>query len=60
VEDDMTKDELVHVLRSGFTRGPDIKTVSQWAGQLNVVKGDVESVEKDLDETKKMLKQMQH
>ena len=56
----MTKDELVHVLRSGFTRGPDIKTVSQWAGQLNVVKGDVESVEKDLDETKKMLKQMQH
>jgi hypothetical protein len=59
VEDDMTKDELVDVLRAGFTPGPGITTVSQWAGQLNEVKDDVEMVKKDLDEIKKLLKQMQ-
>jgi hypothetical protein len=53
VEDDMTKDELVDVLRAGFTPGPDIKTVSEWAAQLNEVKRDV-------DEIKKMLERMQH
>ena len=53
VEDNMTKDELVDVLRAGFTPGPDIKTVSEWAAQLNEVKRDV-------DEIKKMLERMQH
>lgn len=53
VEDDMTKDELVDVLRSGFTPGDQITTVNEWAAQLNEVKRDV-------DEIKQMLKQMQH
>ena len=53
VEDDMTKDELIDVLRSGFTPGDQITTVNEWAAQLNEVKRDV-------DEIKKMLQQMQH
>jgi hypothetical protein len=60
VEVDMTKDELVDVLRAGFTPGPDITTVSQWAGQLNEVKQDVEMLRKDLDEIKKLIKQLPH
>lgn len=53
VEDDMTKEELIDVLRAGFTPGPDIQTVNEWAAQLNAVKRDV-------DEIKQMLEQMQH
>jgi len=53
VEDDMTKDELIDVLRSGFTPGDQITTVNEWAAQLNEVKRDV-------DEIKKMLERMQH
>jgi hypothetical protein len=51
VEDDMTKDELIDVLRSGFT--PGTNTVNEWAAQLNEVKRDVEEI-------KQILKQMQH
>ena len=47
------------MLRAGFTPG-GLPTVSKWAGQLNEVKQDVEMVKKDLDEIKKLLKQMQH
>jgi hypothetical protein len=58
LEVDMTKDELVDVLRAGFTPGPKIKTVSQWAGQLNEVKEDVEALKKDVDEILKLVKQI--
>ena len=52
-EDDMTKQELIDVLRSGFTPGPDIKTVNEWANQLNTVKREVAEI-------KEMLERMQH
>jgi hypothetical protein len=52
VEDDMTKDELIDVLRSGFTPGEQITTVNEWAAQLNEVKREVAEI-------KQMLKQMQ-
>jgi hypothetical protein len=50
-EDDMTKQELIDVLRSGFTPGFD--TVTEWASQLNTVKREVEEI-------KRMLEEMQH
>ena len=53
VEDDMTKDELIDVLRSGFTPGEQITTVNEWAAQLNEVKRQVAEI-------KQMLQQMQH
>ncbi|HEY6710397.1 MAG TPA: hypothetical protein VJB61_22745 [Actinomycetota bacterium] len=52
VEDDMTKEELVDVLRAGFTPGPDIKTVNEWAAQLNEVKRDVDDIKRMLEEMK--------
>jgi CHAP domain len=48
-EDDMTKEELIDVLRSGFSPGFD--TVNEWANQLNQVKREVE-------ELKQMVKEM--
>jgi hypothetical protein len=42
VDDDMTKEELIDVLRSGFSPGFD--TVNEWANQLNQVKREVEEL----------------
>jgi hypothetical protein len=53
LEDDMTKDELIDVLRSGFTPGEQITTVNEWAAQLNEVKVEVAEI-------KQMIKQLQH
>jgi signal peptidase I len=47
--DDVTKEELVDVLRSGFTPG-SITTVNEWAAQLNEVKRDVEEIKQKLDQ----------
>lgn len=47
--DDMTKDELIEVLRSGFTPG-SITSVNEWAAQLNEVKRDVEEIKQKLDQ----------
>jgi hypothetical protein len=46
--DDVTKEELIEVLRSGFTPGFD--TVSEWASQLNEVKRDVDAIKEKLDQ----------
>ena len=51
VEDDMTKDELVDVLRSALS--PGFATVNEWAAQLNEVKRDVEQL-------KEMVQRLQH
>ena len=53
LEDDMTKDELIDVLRSGFTPGEQITTVNEWAAQLNEVKREVAEI-------KQMVQQLQH
>lgn len=47
--DDMTKEELIDVLRSGFTPG-SITTVNEWAAQLNEVKRDVDEIKQKLDQ----------
>jgi CHAP domain len=46
--DDVTKEELIEVLRSGFTPGFD--TVSEWASQLNEVKRDVDAINEKLEQ----------
>jgi hypothetical protein len=51
VEDDMTKDELVDVLRAALS--PGFATVNEWASQLNEVKRDVEQL-------KEMVERLQH
>jgi hypothetical protein len=50
VEVDVTKEELIDVLRSGFTPGEEITRVSEWAGQLNQVKKDVAEIKQMLQE----------
>ena len=52
VEVDVTKEELIDVLRSGFTPGEEITRVSEWAGQLNQVKKDVAEIKQMLQEMK--------
>jgi hypothetical protein len=47
--DDVTKEELIEVLRSGFTPG-DFTRVSEWAAQLNEVKRDVDQMQQKLDQ----------
>lgn len=47
--DDVTKEELIDVLRSGFTPG-SIATVNEWAAQLNEVKRDVDQINEKLDQ----------
>lgn len=46
--DDVTREELIEVLRSRFTPGFD--TVSEWASQLNEVKRDVDAINEKLDQ----------
>lgn len=46
--DDVTKEELIDVLRSGFTPGFD--RVNDWANQLNEVRREVDEINKKLDE----------
>jgi carbamoylphosphate synthase small subunit len=46
--DDVTTEELIKVLRSGFTPGFD--RVSDWAKQLNDVKAEVDAINKKLDQ----------
>jgi hypothetical protein len=50
--DDMTKEELIEVLRSGFTPG-STDTVNEWAAQLNEVKRDVQEIKQKLDQLSK-------
>jgi hypothetical protein len=49
VEEDMTKEELIDVLRSALSPGFD--TVNEWAAQLNEVKRDVEAIKEKLEQT---------
>lgn len=50
-EDEMTKEELIDVLRSGFSPGFD--TVNEWANQLNQVKREVEELKQMVQEMKR-------
>jgi len=46
--DDVTKEELIEVLRSGFTPG-SINTVNEWADQLNQVRREMDKINEKLD-----------
>jgi hypothetical protein len=46
--DDVTKEELIEVLRSGFTPGFD--RVNDWANQLNEVKREVDQINQKLEQ----------
>lgn len=53
-EDDVTKEELVDVLRAGLS--PGFNTVSEWAVQLNDVTRDVEGLKTQLASIEESLK----